>query len=232
MILTRDKLIGTIGILLFALGSCGSVSQPSNPPTTTSAPVTESTPAEITPEPETQPEAPETIAVSEGDIWSRLRQADTHYYVLMRHAIAPGTGDPSNFQLDDCATQRNLSQEGIAQAQRTGDAFKENRVTVQRVLSSEWCRCLDTGTAMDVAPVEPFPPLNSFFSDRSTEPEQTAAVREFMINNRDEPGVTVLITHFVNIGAIADSGVASGEIVVMQVNDQNEPEVIETIAPF
>ena len=235
MILARNKLIGSVGTLLFSLGSCGYVSQPSSPPTTTPSPVTESTPAETTPEvtlETTQPEAPETIAVAEGDIWSQLRQADTHYYVLMRHAIAPGTGDPPNFQLDDCSTQRNLSQEGIAQAQRTGDAFKENMVAVRKVLSSEWCRCLDTGTAMDVAPVEPFPPLNSFFSDRSQEPERTAAVREFMINNRDEPGVTILITHFVNVGAIAGSGVASGEIVVMQVNDQNEPEVIETIEPF
>lgn len=234
MILLRDKLIGSVGILLFALGSCGTIPQSPNSPTTTSPPVTESPPAETTPEVtlEPQPEVPEIIANAEGDIWSQLRQADTHYYVLMRHAIAPGTGDPSNFQLSDCSTQRNLSQEGIAQAQRTGDAFRENMVTVQRVLSSEWCRCLDTGTAMDVGPVEPFPPLNSFFSDRSTEPAQTAAVREFMVNNRDEPGVTVLITHFVNVGAIAGSGVASGEIVVMQVNEQNEPEIIETIEPF
>ncbi|MEL6334657.1 MAG: histidine phosphatase family protein [Cyanobacteria bacterium J06636_28] len=231
MILTRDKLIGSVGIFLFALASCGNVSQPSDAPTTT-LPVAESTPAQTTPKSETQSEAPETIAVSEGDIWSRLRQADTHYYVLMRHAIAPGTGDPPNFQLSDCSTQRNLSQEGIAQAQRTGDAFKENMVAVQQILSSEWCRCLDTGTAMDVAPIEPFPALNSFFSDRSREPKQTAAVREFMINNRDEPGVTVLITHFVNVGAIAGSSVASGEIVVMQVNEQNEPEVIATIEPF
>ncbi|MEL7510376.1 MAG: histidine phosphatase family protein [Cyanobacteria bacterium J06554_1] len=231
MILTRDKLIGSVGIFLFALASCGNVSQPSDAPTTT-LPVAESTPAQTTPKSETQSEAPETIAVSEGDIWSRLRQADTHYYVLMRHEIAPGTGDPPNFQLSDCSTQRNLSQEGIAQAQRTGDAFKENMVAVQQILSSEWCRCLDTGTAMDVAPIEPFPALNSFFSDRSREPKQTAAVREFMINNRDEPGVTVLITHFVNVGAIAGSSVASGEIVVMQVNEQNEPEVIATIEPF
>ena len=85
---------------------------------------------------------------------------------------------------------------------------------------------------MDVAPVEPFPALNSFFSDRSQEPEQTVAVREFMINNRDERGVTVLITHFVNVGAIAGSTVESGEIVVMQVNEQNEPEIVAQIEPF
>lgn len=234
MILPRAKLIGSVGILLFVLGSCGNISQSSNSPTTTSPSVTESPPAEVIPEVtlEVQPEVPETIAHSEGDIWSRLRQADTHYYVLMRHAIAPGTGDPPNFQLDDCSTQRNLSQEGIAQAQRTGDAFKENRVTVKQVLSSEWCRCLDTGTAMDIAPVEPFQALNSFFSDRAKEPERTAAVREFMINNRDEPCVTILVTHFVNIVAIANSGVQSGEIVIMQINDQNEPEIVTQIEPF
>ena len=168
-------------------------------------------------------------AIATGDIWSRLQQADTHYYVFMRHAIAPGTGDPANIQLDYCSTQRYFSEEGRTQARRTGDAFREKDVTVQQLLSSEWCRCLDTAELMALAPVERFPALNSFFQDRTKGPEQTQQLREFMVSNHDEPGVTILVTHFVNITAIADSNVSSGEMVVMQINNQNEPEVVEQI---
>ena len=185
--------------------------------------------------PELAPAPPVEIStedIATGDIWSQLQQADTHYYVLMRHAIAPGTGDPANFQLDDCSTQRNLSEEGRAQARRTGEAFRENNVAVQQVLSSEWCRCLDTAELMDLGPVERFPALNSFFQDRSKGPERTQQLREFMVNNRDERGVTVLVTHFVNIVAIAGSGVSSGEMVVVQVNDQNELEIVAQIEQF
>ncbi|MEB3211953.1 MAG: histidine phosphatase family protein [Leptolyngbyaceae bacterium] len=177
--------------------------------------------------------APAEATSDETDIWSRLQNADdTHYYVLMRHALAPGTGDPSGFQLNDCSTQRNLSEEGRDQARRTGEAFRENNVTVQRVLSSEWCRCLDTAELLDLGPVERFSGLNSFFQDQAKRPEKTAQLREFMLANQDEYGVTVLVTHFVNISAIAGSGISSGEMVVMQINDQDEPEVVDRIDEF
>ncbi len=214
---------GFAGVLLLGL-SCARAPQPPSP-----AP-NEPTVETLTPEPTL--EAQSAIATAEVDIWSQLQQADTHYYVLMRHAIAPGTGDPANFQLDDCSTQRNLSEEGRAQARRTGEAFREKNVTVQQVLSSEWCRCLDTAELMDLAPVQRFPVINSFFQDQVKGPEQTQQLEEFMVNNRDERGVTVLVTHFVNIVAIAGSGVSSGEMVVMQVNDQNEPEVVAQIEQF
>lgn len=221
-----------VGGLFLALVGCASNSQPqSAAPETTSQPAASSTPFS-TPEPEETPAADVADASAAGDIWSRLRQADTHYYVLMRHAIAPGTGDPANFQLGDCSTQRNLSAAGRTQARRTGEVFREQGVAVQQILSSEWCRCLETADLMDVGPVEPLPALNSFFQTRAQGPERTRQLREFMIGNRDAPGVTVLVTHFVNISAIAGSGVSSGALVVMQVNDQNEPEVIEQIEPF
>lgn len=75
-------------------------------------------------------------STSKTDLWFRLQQADTHYFVLVRHALAPGTGDPPNFQLEDCSTQRNLSDEGRAQAKRIGEAFKQRDILVQQVLSS------------------------------------------------------------------------------------------------
>jgi phosphohistidine phosphatase SixA len=212
------------GILLLGLVGCTGASRSRPPSPDTTAPPTIGATTELTPEP--APNPPEPIAAAEGDIWSKLRQADRHYYVLIRHAIAPGTGDPANFQLDDCSTQRNLSAAGRAQAQATGEAFRQKNVAVQQVLSSEWCRCLETAELMALGPVERFPPLNSFFQNRAQEPERTAQLQAFMVNNQADRGVTVLVTHFVNISAITGSGVTSGEMVVMQVNDQNRPEVV------
>lgn len=169
---------------------------------------------------------------SEEKLWSQLQPAESHYFVLMRHALAPGTGDPENFELGDCSTQRNLSEEGRAQARRTGEAFKEREIEVRQVLSSQWCRCLDTAKLMDLGSVEPFPPLNSFFRDRSTSSEQTSQVRQFMVQQEDTPGVTVMVTHFVNISALSGSGVSSGEMVVMQVNPEEELEVAGRLDPL
>lgn len=190
-------------------------------------------PREAIPEPtqterssESTADAPISTTEPEEGLWSKLQQAETHYFVLMRHALAPGTGDPSNFQLEDCTTQRNLSEAGRTQARLTGEAFMRRGVSVDRVLSSQWCRCLETADLMEVGPVEPFPPLNSFFRDRSTSAAQTERVREFMLDSQDTPGVTVMVTHFVNISAVAETNLSSGEMVVMHVNEQNQFEVL------
>ncbi len=164
-----------------------------------------------------------------GDLWSQLQQAETRYFVLMRHALAPGTGDPATFDLDDCSTQRNLNEVGREQARLTGEAFRQRNVPVGQVLSSQWCRCLETAELLNLGEVEPYPPLNSFFQDRSTADAQTQQVREFMVNYPDEPGVTVMVTHFVNISALSGSSVSSGEMVVMQVNDDDQLEVLGQI---
>ncbi|MEO0827939.1 MAG: histidine phosphatase family protein [Cyanobacteria bacterium J06635_15] len=174
-------------------------------------------------------ELPASTVNAGGDLWSRLQRADTHYIVLMRHALAPGTGDPANFQLADCSTQRNLSDEGRSQARRTGETFRQRGVAVNRVLSSQWCRCLETAELMDIGNVEPFSALNSFFRDRTTGPDQTAQVREFMLESQDTPGVTVMITHAVNVSALTGAGASSGEMVVITVNDQNQLEVVGQI---
>ncbi|MDR9405413.1 MAG: histidine phosphatase family protein [Halothece sp. Uz-M2-17] len=196
------------------------------------------------------PQTDETLTTRENrdpeeTLWSKLQEAETHYFVLMRHALAPGTGDPPNFELGDCSTQRNLSEEGRMQARRTGEAFKDRNIEVDQVLSSrrlrrnqvpapattvgQWCRCLETAKLLDLGEVEPFPPLNSFFRDRSTEPEQTAQVREFMREQEESSGITVMVTHFVNISALSGSGVSSGQMVVMEVNPENQLQVVGQI---
>lgn len=225
-------------LMLFAIAGCTQPeSQPnpegSNPQATISESEPQPSQSEIAPEPAESSESSQPLVEGAySDLWSQLQQADEHYFVLIRHALAPGTGDPANFQLDDCSTQRNLSEEGRSQARRTGEAFQQRNILVRQVLSSQWCRCLETAALMDVGDVEPFPPLNSFFRDRSTEPAQTAQVREFMLKQQDPSGVTIMVTHFVNISALSGSGVSSGEMVVMQVNDQDELEVIGELSPL
>lgn len=113
-------------------------------------------------------------ASTEETLWTKLMEAEEEtYVVLLRHAIAPGTGDPADFQLDDCSTQRNLSDAGRQQAMEIGKAFRDRNIPATKVLSSQWCRCLETAELMEMAPVEPFLPLNSFFRDRSTAETQT-----------------------------------------------------------
>ncbi|MBD0346573.1 MAG: histidine phosphatase family protein, partial [Coleofasciculus sp. Co-bin14] len=110
----------------------------------------------------------------------------------------------SNFRLDDCSTQRNLSAEGRAQAVRMGEAFRRRQIRVAKILSSQWCRCLETAKLMNLGPVEPFEALNSFFSQPRAEAKQTEQVRQLIVDNRDIQGVVILITHQVNITALTD----------------------------
>ena len=152
------------------------------------------------------------------ELWEAL--AEGGHVALMRHALAPGTGDPAEFTLGDCATQRNLSARGREQARRIGQAFRDHGVPVGAVLSSEWCRCLDTAAELDLGPVKPFPALNSFFRDRSRGPQQTQELRQFIAQwaETDEAadGVVVMVTHQVNVTALTDVYPSSGEIVVLR----------------
>ncbi|MBW4658028.1 MAG: histidine phosphatase family protein [Drouetiella hepatica Uher 2000/2452] len=149
--------------------------------------------------------------------------------MLIRHATAPGTGDPPNFRLGDCSTQRNLSEEGRQQSIRIGEAFRSRNVSVTKVLSSQWCRCLETAELMNLGKVEPFPPLNSFFGDRSTADEQTAQVQKFMLENQAVPGVVVMISHQVNITDLSDIFPQSGEAVLVEVKDNNKIDILGRI---
>ncbi|WP_204140805.1 histidine phosphatase family protein [Halomicronema sp. CCY15110] len=151
-------------------------------------------------------------------LWQQLQQpGETLYVVLLRHALAPGTGDPANFQLGDCSTQRNLSAEGRAQAAAIGQAFRDRGVAVQQVLSSQWCRCLATAELMNLGDVTPEPALNSFFRDRRTAEAQTLAVKQSLLTQAERPGVIVMVTHQVNITGLTGIVPRSGEAVVVQV---------------
>jgi len=147
------------------------------------------------------------------ELWDLLKSGG--HVALIRHARAPGFGDPPEFRLDDCATQRNLSDEGCGQARRIGQAFRDNGVTVDNVLSSEWCRCLETAALLGLGPVERFPALNSFFEMRENRDPQMKILVPWVRDARPQ-GVFVLVTHQVVISALTGLGAGSGEIVVVR----------------
>lgn len=133
--------------------------------------------------------------------------------VLMRHAAAPGTGDPPGFRLEDCATQRNLSDAGRDQARRIGAAVRQSGTAVREILSSRWCRALETAR-LGFGEPSPWPPLDSFFADRASRDAQTAPVRA-RISAWRGPGLLVMVTHQVNVTALTGVYPADGEILLL-----------------
>ena len=159
------------------------------------------------------------------DLWGALRSGQA--VVLIRHALAPGTGDPPTFRLGVCSTQRNLSGEGRTQAQRMGDLFRENGVPDARVYSSQWCRCLDTATALALGPVDEQPLLNSFFGAPQDGREQTGRLRSWLVAHTKAPPL-VLVTHQVNITGLTSIVPQSGELVFVSLDPAGAVTVIGT----
>jgi len=138
--------------------------------------------------------------------------------IFIRHALAPGSGDPENFELQNCSTQRNLNEIGIQQSKKIGLIFKKNEIKIDNIYSSEWCRCKDTAKyAFD--DFETFDALNSFYDTRfaANEDKQIKDFYEF-IDSIDSKNNIVFVTHYVVIGAILNIGTSSGEIVVTDKN--------------
>ena len=143
--------------------------------------------------------------------WDALDQPGA--LAIMRHALAPGTGDPANFELGNCATQRNLSEDGRAQARRIGEAFRERGISFDRVLTSQWCRTTETAELLALGPVVGTPELNSFFRDSSTRDSQTRDLRELITKTDDR---LMMVTHQVNISALTGQFTQSGEVLVIR----------------
>ena len=129
--------------------------------------------------------------------------------ILMRHAIAPGTGDPAHFQIDDCETQRNLSAEGIAQAQEIGKALRAKGLRPTRILTSPWCRCIDTAEALDLGAYEIHYGLASFYEGHVDRDKTLALLREELASI-EEDELVLFVTHQVVIQALTGIYVKSG----------------------
>lgn len=150
-------------------------------------------------------------------LWKDLRNGRA--VALIRHALAPGTGDPADFELGDCSTQRTLSDEGRQQARVLGELFRSRGITQADVYSSRWCRCLETSELLSLGEVRKTAFLDSFFSQRDKGEEQTEAARS-AIRAHLEQGESplVLVTHQVNITALSGVYPASGEIVLLSLD--------------
>lgn len=158
----------------------------------------------------------------EATAWQAMRR---DAIVIFRHANAPGVGDPPGMKLGDCSTQRNLDEAGRQQARQLGERLRQQKIKVAQVLSSQWCRTLETAELMVMGPVQSEPLFNSFFADRTSEPAQTAAAQKLLHNWSEkskvkgkgkEVGSLVVVTHQVNITALTGVTPASGEGVVLQ----------------
>ena len=138
--------------------------------------------------------------------------------IFIRHAYAPGSGDPDNFNLNDCSTQRNLSKEGQRQAKYIGEFFRNNKVKIDKVLSSEWCRCKETAKiAFKNFSTNSF--LNSFYSNKykKNKVKQIKALNNYVKEFKSKKNL-VFVTHYVLISKVLSYGPASGEIVISDKN--------------
>ena len=138
--------------------------------------------------------------------------------IFIRHAYAPGNGDPAGFNLNDCSTQRNLSDDGRKQAQRIGEFFTKNKIEIDKVLSSEWCRCKETAKiAFKNYSTNSF--LNSFYSSKfSKNKDKQVKAFNYYIKNLEIKKNLIFVTHYVFISEVLNYGPSSGEIVVSDKN--------------
>lgn len=153
------------------------------------------------------------VRADEAAAWTALRAGG--HVALMRHTDAPGgTGDPPGFRLEDCATQRNLSDKGRAEATQIGARLKAEGIAFENILSSPWCRCMDTARLLDMGPVEPAPTFSNVVVLR----EQTLTLTEgarALIAGWQGAGTLLVVTHGANIRALTGISPATGEIVVV-----------------
>lgn len=148
--------------------------------------------------------------------WKRLREGG--HVILLRHAsTVPGVGDPKEFRLGDCATQRNLSEEGRAESRRLGERLKAERVPVGAVYTSPWCRCRETAM-LAFGRAEDWEPLSSFFDHPHREAADTESLKKRIAgySRRPKGPNVVMVTHNVNIAALTKLSVAQSEMVVVR----------------
>jgi broad specificity phosphatase PhoE len=153
------------------------------------------------------------LALADEALWTLLKGGGQ--VVLIRHAVTtPGLGDPEGMKLDDCGTQRNLSEEGRAHARQLGEAFRRRGVAVGRLLSSPWCRCIDTAKLAFGKTPDLTPALGNLFG-RSAEAERQLAGLKPLAGEKPANGNTVMVSHGSTIYALAGVAPDTGEMVVL-----------------
>jgi phosphohistidine phosphatase SixA len=156
------------------------------------------------------------------ELSEKLQTSD--YVLLMRHTLAPGVGDPAGYTLQDCKSQRNLSAEGRQQALVVGQWLRKQGVTWAEVHSSAWCRCKDTAELLNFGGFKVATPLASFFDEMHQAKARTQALEQFIAEKLKTKGdkALILVTHHVNIHAFMGENIASGDMVLAQVDAQGK----------
>jgi phosphohistidine phosphatase SixA len=167
-----------------------------------------------------------TVVLSSESIWDEARKGNK--VILIRHSFAPGGGDPAGFKIEDCKTQRNLNKAGIDQSKKIGKIFRDNKIPIDIILSSEWCRCKDTAFHA-FGRFKKFSALNSTFSNPyiKNESRQIKKIKKYLKNWDGKGKNLILVTHYSIITAITDAVPRSGEIVIADKN-LNVLNTIET----
>jgi len=162
---------------------------------------------------------------ADGDATALLR--DGGVVVAFRHALAPGTFDPPQFKLGDCSTQRNLSDEGRAQARRIGEWFKARSLQPARVRSSPWCRCVDTAT-LAFGTADTWAALGSpRGASETTNAESLGQLRRAVAQARVQRGrFEVWVTHMFVLSDLLGTGAASGEGLVLKADAAGAIQVL------
>lgn len=171
---------------------------------------------------------PSTAQAKDLKIWDQLQGTNpTGYVLLMRHALAPGIGDPANFKVTDCATQRNLNEEGRQDAREIGQWLARREVKILRVETSRWCRAKETAQLLNIGKVRLNRNLDSLFrvSDPIKDP-QTANIKKIILDHRKTKGLLVMVGHSVNFQALTNISLESGEGVLIRATAQGELEVM------
>jgi len=163
------------------------------------------------------------FATAQSDLTSKLK--DGSHVLLMRHADAPGYGDPKNYQISQCSTQRNLGDLGRKQAKNTGDWLSSQGIEQAKVYSSPWCRCIDTASLLNKGAVKKEAALGSFFDDMSQAKRQTdELVKLIAVERKQNPTMPIImVTHHVNIESYVGMVVNSGDMVLVKVDPTGRP---------
>ena len=150
--------------------------------------------------------------------WKEALDQSKYSVFFLRHALAPGYGDPPDFNIDNCKTQRNLNLEGEDQATSIGIDLKSIGISFDKIYSSEWCRCTETASLLNLGEVTTFSGLNSFFQNYYNR-EETLGKLMKKLESLDKTGRVLMVTHQVVISEITGINVASGEAVAYNPSD-------------
>jgi phosphohistidine phosphatase SixA len=167
---------------------------------------------------------PLPIWAGETDLAATLKQPG--HVIMLRHASAPGVGDPADFTLGNCATQRNLDAGGRAQARAAGEWLRRQGIRQARLYSSQWCRCLDTARLLELGPVAEMPELNNVFTHPQDREANMRKLNDFLATLPADGPLIILVTHNRNIYHLTGISTGSGEGVLLKLNPGKAPGVV------